>query len=99
MSGIHIELSDRWTRLFQRMIYEWGYDDESQVVEAALKLLEAKADDPDAWRQRVQERIQEGIDDLDAGRSVEVRSDEDVDALFHEIQAEVAIRLGKSPQA
>lgn len=78
MSGRVVELSERWTRFFQKMICEWRYEDETEVVEVALQLLEQCATDPKWQRRRLNALVQEGIDELDAEHGTLIESDADL---------------------
>ena len=98
MSGRVVELSERWTQFFQKMIYEWRYEDETEVVEVALQLFEQCATDPKWQRRRLNALVQEGIEELDAGQGTLIESDADLAKRFEEINSRTDGRLGKIPR-
>ena len=98
MSGLVVELSERWTQLLQKLVYELGYEDEAEVVDVALQLLEQCACDPEFRRQRFSQMTREGMDQLDAGQGIPIESDSDLERLFAEINGKVDARLGKVPR-
>ena len=82
---MQIFLSPEMERLIHEKVRSGDYESESQVVEAALRLLEAEEEDLAALRSQ----IQVGLDEIRRGEGL--RGDE----AFAAIRAEVRRRTGR----
>jgi hypothetical protein len=94
-----IELTERAVQLADKLAWEWNYYDPPALIEAALECLARRLTEPEAAHQRLRELIQEGVDDIEAGRYRTLESAEDVEAMMAEIRQRVDARLGKVPGA
>jgi antitoxin ParD1/3/4 len=87
MATRNISLTDPLDRFIDDRVKTGDYQNASEVVRAALRLLKRQTDDEARKEARFQHLIQEGIDDIDAGRSEVIT---DLDAWFDALEAEVA---------
>jgi antitoxin ParD1/3/4 len=99
MSQKNIELTERAAQLADKLACEWSYYDPPALIEAALECLAHRLTEPEAARQRLRELVQEGVDDIEAGRYRTLESLADVESMMAEIRHRVDVRLGKVPGA
>ena len=76
-----LHLTDEQAEVIRQMVANGGYDDASQVVDEALRLLQAQQDEQYAELDLLRAELQRGFDDLEAGRYIDLNSREDIDAL------------------
>lgn len=93
MSAQQLELSEHDTDFVRRCVLEGRYKDANEVVEAGLRLLEEREEEERLQLERLRAEVQRGMDDLEAGRYVEVNSPEELQALFDRIKEEANRRL------
>jgi len=58
------------------------YNNASEVVREAIRLLKEKDEQRQLKLKQLREAIQLGIDDMENGNSIEINSDEKLDAFF-----------------
>ena len=85
-----IAITSKHRRFISREIKAGHYDSEADVVRAGLDLLEKQK----LAKQALVKEIQLGIDDLDAGNGVFVKSREELTALLDGI----AVKAGVQPR-
>ncbi|PQO36527.1 hypothetical protein [Blastopirellula marina] len=76
-----LPLSEKAESLIQKHLASGKFATAQQVVEEALTQLDQQAAD---WAS-VNDKIQQGVDDINAGRFVEIASEEDEERLTQEI--------------
>jgi antitoxin ParD1/3/4 len=79
--------ADRLT-IIQRLVSGGAFQSEEAVVNAAVDLLVQQRRD-----ERLRALIQEGIDDIEAGRVITLNSDEELDRFFDELMDETDAEL------
>ena len=79
----HVKLSDEQADFIRRSIEAGNFADVSEVVQTALRLLE---ESEKAEFDLLRAEIQKGLDDIEAGRYIELNSDEDFRANREEIR-------------
>ncbi len=89
MVNQQLELSEHDSEIMRRTVQEGRYKDANEVVEAGLRLLEEREEEERIQLERLRAEVKKGMDDLEAGRYVEVNSVEELDALFDKIAEEV----------
>ena len=95
MSTQHLELSARESEYVRRCVQEGRYKDANEVVEAGLRLLEEREEEERLQLERLRAEVKKGMDDLEAGRYVEVNTPEELQAHFDNLKQEAALRLQK----
>ncbi len=88
-----LNLTDEQAELIRLMLAKGDYDDASQVVDEALRLLVAKRDEEQAEIAWLRGELQKGFDDLEAGRYTELNSRDDIDALGQRVSRRGMARL------
>ena len=83
-----IELSDEQQQFVRQEIASGRYDDETALLDDALELLRQRK----AWTERVQAGVEQGREDIAAGRYFEVNTPEDAQKLREEISRRAAER-------
>jgi antitoxin ParD1/3/4 len=87
MATLNVSLTDALDRFVEDRVVSGEFQDASEVVSAGLTLLKKRAERDARKLERLRAAIQEGLDDLEAGRYEKVT---DLEAWFDEIEAEVA---------
>lgn len=95
MTTQHLELSEHDSEFVRRCVQEGRYKDANEVVEAGLRLLEEREEEERLQLERLRAEVKKGMDDLEAGRYVEVNSPEELQAHFDNLKQEAASRLQK----
>jgi putative addiction module CopG family antidote len=86
-----VALSEEMSLVVARAIQTGRFRSGEAVVEAALRLYAGCLDDGDN-AESLDRQIQEGLDDLEAGRSVVLGSEEEIRSLIAGIGKQVAAR-------
>ena len=80
-----MRLTPEQEALVQRLVFEGHFSTVSEALHASLKLLEQEL----AWKADARKKIQEGLDDLKAGRVV------DGEKAIEEIRKKLRRKYGK----
>lgn len=91
MSTQQLELSEHNSEFVLRCILDGRYKNANEVVEAGLRLLEAREEEDRLKLERLRAEVRIGMDDLEAGRYVEVNSVGELDAFLDEINREAQL--------
>lgn len=83
-----IELTEREAEFIRESVEGGAYHDASEVLRAGLHLLAERKDE-------LQAALQAGLDDIAAGRYIELTSREAIDALGEEVCREGMARLAQ----
>ena len=98
MAVERVELPEDAVEFVRQCVAAGGYDDATAVVVAGLRLLEQRDSEERQKLERMRAEVQKGMDDLENGRYIEISSDEDLDALFDQVDREAQmIAGGKKP--
>lgn len=98
MTTQHLELSERDSEFVRRRVLEGRYKDANEVVEAGLRLLQEREEEERCQLERLRADVQKGMDDLEAGRYLEVNGPEEMGLVFDEVKRRVAARaVGATP--
>ena len=76
MTTRNISLTDPLDRFIAERVDSGDYQNASEVVRAGLRLLKRQSEEDDRKLERLRALIQEGVNDLEAGRYVELAWDE-----------------------
>jgi len=82
----NVNLTNTLDRFIEDRVESGEFQNASEVVRAGLRLLKAQADREQLKLERFRALVQEGLDDLDAGRFEEVL---DLTRWFDDLEAEV----------
>ena len=88
MTTHQLELSEHDSEFVRRCVSEGQYKDANEVVTAGLRLLEEREEEERVQLERLRAEVKKGMDDLEAGRYIDVSGPEELDALFEEIDRE-----------
>lgn len=86
MATRNINLTDALDRFVAEQVASGQFQNASEVVRAGLRALKAEQAEHAAKIEALRAAVQEGIEDVAAGRVIEI---DDVDAFMREIGAEV----------
>lgn len=99
----NVNLSDHLSEFIRECVESGRYQNASEVVRSALRLLQRDEEEYGAKLERLKAEIQIGLDDIEAGRYIELNSDEDFDRLSAEIRRsgreDLARRANDDPAA
>jgi antitoxin ParD1/3/4 len=86
MTTRNVSLTSMLDDYVEERVRSGSFQNASEVVRDALRLHKARTDEDARKLKRLNRLIQEGIDDVEAGRIVEV---DDLGAFFDELEADV----------
>jgi len=72
MASLNVDLNETLDRFVEDRVVSGEFQNASEVVSAGLRLLKARADRQRAKIERFRALVQEGLNDLDAGRYEDV---------------------------
>ena len=84
----NVNLTDHQSAFIRECLDKGRYKNASEVVRTALRLLEREEEIYQEKLARLRALVQEGLDDVAAGRYIEINSEEDMNALFADIGRE-----------
>jgi antitoxin ParD1/3/4 len=84
----NVVITDHQNRMIDELVASGRYQNASEVLREGLRLIEARAAREAAKLQALREAVQVGLDDIEAGRFVEVGSPEELAALMQDIALE-----------
>jgi antitoxin ParD1/3/4 len=85
----NISLTDHQSGLIEKLVESGRYQNASEVVRDSMRLLEEKEAAYQAKLERLKAEIQIGIDAYERGDFVTLETDEDIDRMFDEIEADL----------
>jgi len=88
MATRNVSLTEMLDTYVEERVRSGSFQNASEVVRDALRLHKARADEEARKEERFRRLIQEGIDDIEAGRSEVIELD-DLDEWFDQLVAEV----------
>jgi putative addiction module CopG family antidote len=71
--------------LVRQKVEEGRYTTEAEVVADALRLMEARDNAAQIKRARLQDMIDRGYEDVDAGKVIRLENDDHIDAFFADL--------------
>lgn len=80
-----VELNPAFEKIVREKVESGLYHDADEVVRDALRLLDRQDRIDEEKLEALRAAIQLGIDDVEAGRYIEISSDEELDALFQSL--------------
>ena len=89
MATRNVNLTDTLDRFVEDRVVSGSYQNASEVVRAALRLLKAQSELETLKLQRLRDAIQEGIDSIERGEGERV---DDLEAWFDDLEAEADAR-------
>lgn len=84
----NVVITDHQNRMIDELVASGRYQNASEVLREGLRLIEARAAREAAKLQALRDAVQVGLDDIEAGRYVEVGSPEALAALMRDIALE-----------
>ena len=85
----NVNLTDHQSAMIDDLIAKGRYQNASEVVRDSMRLLSEKEAEREAKLIALQQAIQVGIDEYEAGNFITLESEEDIDRLFDEIEHEL----------
>lgn len=82
MAVRNVELSEQEEALIQRLVATGRYRDAGAVIRQGMRLLEEQECDDEAKLEALKAAIQVGIDAIERGDYVTLRSDEEIESFF-----------------
>ena len=80
-----VELNPAFEKLVQEKVESGLYRDADEVVRDALRLLDRQIRIDEEKLEALRAAVQLGVDDVEAGRYIEMSSEEELDALFESL--------------
>ena len=93
----NVNLTDHQSAMIDDLIAKGRYQNASEVVRDSMRLLERREQEYQAKLQALLDAAQVGLDAYNKGDFVVMETEEDIDQMFDEIEAELAQkRQGKA---
>lgn len=92
MTTQQLELSERDVEFVRRCVLEGRYESANAVVEAGLRLLAEREEEERLQLEHLRAEVKKGMDDLEAGRYLEINGPEELGLVFDEVKRRVAAR-------
>ncbi len=92
MTTQQLKLSEHDADFVRRCVLEGRYKDANDVVEAGLRLLEEREEEERIQLERLRLEVKKGMDDLEAGRCLEIKGHEEMSLVFDEVKSRAAAR-------
>lgn len=90
-----IDIPEEQAHFIRDSVAAGRYQDENEVVQAALRLLEQEEAEYDENLQELRAEVQKGVDAVEAGDYIELNSLEEIQALGREISRRGMERLAE----
>jgi antitoxin ParD1/3/4 len=81
----NVNLTEHLDRLIERRIASGRYSNASEVVREGLRLLEMREDEDTAKLKSLRAAVKEGLDDIDRGDYVTLRSHQEIGDFIHQL--------------
>lgn len=95
----NVNLTDQQAAFIRDSVKGGDYNNASEVVRDALRLLKDRKDEQEAKLNLLRAELQKGFDARERGDFVELNSEEDIQALSKEIRRRGRARLAKETNA
>ena len=89
----NVNLTEHFDNFIEAGVVSGRFSNASEVVREGLRLLEQREQEDRAKLEWLRAAAKEGFDAIDGGDYVTLRSEEELDAFFHQIHEEVATEL------
>ena len=96
MATQSLNLTDEQAEVIRQMVSNGGYDDASQVVDDALRLLKAQQEEQEAELEWLRSEVKKGVDAFERGEFIELDSEDAIQALSRDIRRRGRERLADS---
>jgi antitoxin ParD1/3/4 len=94
----NINLTEHLNRFVERQLSSGRYDNASEIVREALRLLEEQEDEWQAKLNGLRQAAKLGFDEIDQGKGLVLKGKKGVTRFITEIEAEVRSRAGQNGQ-
>jgi antitoxin ParD1/3/4 len=94
-----VELSEHLDRFVEGRITSGNFSSVSEVVVEGLRLLEQREQDDQTKLELLRSAAKDGFDAIDRGDCTAIRSNEELDAFFDQIEAEVTAETAAERKA
>lgn len=91
-----IEIPEEQAQFIREIVAAGRYQDENAVVRAALQLLERDEAEYCENLEELRGEVQKGLDDIDAGRYIELNSEEQIRTYFDAVRDESQAGIERS---
>ena len=91
-----LNLTDEQAEAIRQLLADGGYDDASQVVDEALRLLKARQEEQEAELEWLRSEVQKGFDAFERGEFIELDSEEAIQALSADVRRRGRERLARA---
>ncbi len=95
----NVNLTEAQIAFIRECVEAGDYNNASELVREALRLLKAQKDEQQAKLEHLRAELQKGLDDLEAGRYVELSTEEDFRAMSDDVRRRGRERLAKELDA
>ena len=95
MPTSNVNLTPELLSFVQQQVASGHYNNNSEVHRAALVALKKNEEEREARIARLRGEIQDGIDSMDEGGSLEISSSADADAFFEKCESAILDRRAK----
>jgi antitoxin ParD1/3/4 len=85
-----VNLTDHFDQFIEAGISDGRYTDASEVVREGLRLLEQREQEDKAKLQWLRAAVQEGLDDIERGDYITLRSGQEIDDFIREAREEAS---------
>lgn len=83
--GMNVTIPKSLEGLVREKVEEGHYSNEDEVIADALRLMQARDDVAKIKRARLKDAIERGYDDVSAGRTIALETEDQIDAFFAEL--------------
>lgn len=85
------ELTNRFEKFLDDGVRSGRFQDAGEMVREGLRLLEQRERENEAKLEWLRAAVQEGVDDIERGDYVTLRSNQEIDDLIHDLRAERSV--------
>ena len=91
----NINLTEHLDEFVERQVASGRYSNASEIVRAALRLLEQENQEQQAKLRALRMAAKQGFDEIDQGKGITLNGDKAVKQFVKKIEAEVRSRVGR----
>src|SRR5947209_5655586 len=94
----NINLTEHFDHFVERQVSTGRYSNASEIVRAALRLLEEKEQEQQARLKAIRHAAKHGFDEIDQGKGIVLKGKKALDRFFKDIEAEVMEKRGRNAE-
>src|SRR5947208_2234590 len=92
----NINLTDHFDRFVENQVSSGRYSNASEIVRAALRLLEEQNQVREAKLKALRQAAKQGFDEIDQGNGIVLKGQRAIGRFITEIEAEVSMKAAKN---